>query len=248
MWSIRFAPCCDVQQLHADADAEHRHATPGDEPHQHAVVLFAARVERTHGGMQHEAVAARIQIGAADQHHAVEQIEHAVQIILVGQRRQDQRNSPGIDDRIIIAGADERVGRRILLGATVIGVQSNQGLRSHKRLLCGHILCRYAKTMGNQCGEGVSGAVRMRRALESRQPMRAINQIANQVQAEPASRNDGVFRQASSLMPTARLSFHPLRSVPSWALHRSDFRIVRPRFPLYGLAVKQSGNANLRGV
>ena len=63
----------NVQQLHAAADAEHRHPPLGDQPHQRAVELLAAAVQQPHRRVQHETVDARIEVGPADQHHAVQQ-------------------------------------------------------------------------------------------------------------------------------------------------------------------------------
>ncbi len=60
-------------------------------PHQPAVEVLAAGVERPHAGMQHVAVAARVEIGSADQHHAVEQIEQATQVgVIVGGGQHDR--------------------------------------------------------------------------------------------------------------------------------------------------------------
>ena len=90
----RLPPSRDVQQLHADADAEHRHATVGRLRIRRAVEFLAARFQRADRGVQHEAVAARIEVGSADQHHAVQQVEHAVQIVVLRQRRHDHRHIP----------------------------------------------------------------------------------------------------------------------------------------------------------
>ena len=67
----------DVQQLHAAADAERRHPPLGDQPHQRAVELLATRVQQPHGGVEHVAVVAGVEVASAGQHHAVQQVQHA---------------------------------------------------------------------------------------------------------------------------------------------------------------------------
>ena len=54
--------------------------------HEQPVEIFAAGVNRANAGMQHEAVAARVEIGASDEQHAVDQVEHAAQIGFVPRR------------------------------------------------------------------------------------------------------------------------------------------------------------------
>ena len=76
----RLPPCDDVQQLHADADAEHRHPAMDDHAHQPAVEFLAAPIQQPHRGMEHEAVATRIEIGAADHDHRVEHVENPGEI------------------------------------------------------------------------------------------------------------------------------------------------------------------------
>ena len=73
----------DVQQLHAGADAEHRHPPLGDLAHQHAVEIFAARVQQPHAAVQLIAVAARVEIAAADEHKGLEHVEHAAEVVFV---------------------------------------------------------------------------------------------------------------------------------------------------------------------
>ena len=89
----------NVQQLHAAADAEHRHPPLGDQPHQRAVELLAAAVQQPHRRVQHETVDPRIEVRPADQHHAVQGVQHAGDVGLFLQRRNDQRarrrTSPG---------------------------------------------------------------------------------------------------------------------------------------------------------
>ena len=65
------APLRDVEELHADADAQDRHPPLGDLPHQHAVEIFAAGVHRADAGVDLKAVAAGVEIAAADQHEAL---------------------------------------------------------------------------------------------------------------------------------------------------------------------------------
>ena len=99
----------DVQQLHAAADAHHRHPPLGDEVHQLAVEGFAAGVQQPHRRMNHVAVEPRVEIGSADQHHAVELIEHAGDVVVFDQRGNDDRNRPRLDESVEISGGNVRI-------------------------------------------------------------------------------------------------------------------------------------------
>ena len=46
--------------------------------------------------MEHEAVAARVEIGSADQQHPVEHVQHSAQISFVGYRRQNSGIPPDL--------------------------------------------------------------------------------------------------------------------------------------------------------
>ena len=96
----------DVEELHAGADAEHRHPSLGDLAHQHAVEILAAAIEQAHAAVQLIAVAARVEIAAADQHERSQHVEHAAQVVLVLDRRQDDAEFPGRLDRVVVAGAE----------------------------------------------------------------------------------------------------------------------------------------------
>ncbi len=124
----RLPPCETLKQLHAHADAEHRQAPLGGDVHQPAVEILAALLQQPHRGVQHEAVAARVEIGAADQHQAVQQVEHAIEVVLVGQRGNDDRDPSGLGDAVEVAGAEIAHGRGILLGRAIVCVQSDQRL------------------------------------------------------------------------------------------------------------------------
>ena len=96
----------DVEQLHAGADAEHRLPPFGDHPHQAAIEQLAALGQRANRRMEHPAVATRVEIGAADEHHAVHPIENLLQVFVVVERRNDQRNPADLADRVVIARRD----------------------------------------------------------------------------------------------------------------------------------------------
>ena len=108
MCSSKLPPIVDVEQLHAGADAEHGHAALGDDSHQPAIEQLAAGRQRANRGMQHPAVAARVEIGAADQHHAVDVVEKLLQVVIAFQRRNDERDAADLRDRVVIAGCDDR--------------------------------------------------------------------------------------------------------------------------------------------
>ena len=83
----------DIQQLHARPDAEHRHPALGDQPHQQPIELFAPCVHRAHAGVEHETIAPRVEVGSADQHHAIQKFKHAIQIVGLAHRRKHNGNS-----------------------------------------------------------------------------------------------------------------------------------------------------------
>ena len=51
-----------VQDLHAGADPENRHAALGDFVHQHAIGRFANGVKQSNAVMEHEAITTRIEV------------------------------------------------------------------------------------------------------------------------------------------------------------------------------------------
>ena len=95
-----------VQQLHAAADAEHGLPPFGDHPHQAAIEHLAALGERANRRVEHPAVATRIEIGAAHEHHTVHTIEHLLQVFVLIERRNDQRNAADFGDRVVVARGD----------------------------------------------------------------------------------------------------------------------------------------------
>ena len=97
-----------------------------------AIELFAAVIHQAGAGVEHESVVARIQIGAADEHDAIEQFQDAIQIILFGVRREDDRDSTYGSDAIVIAGRHEGEGWRIFLGGAIVCIQTNQRLLAHR--------------------------------------------------------------------------------------------------------------------
>ena len=125
------APHGDVDELHAAADREDRHVAGADVLGEHPVEVFATGVHRADGRVGHVAVAAGIEVGAAHHHHAVEQVEEADHIVLVGQGRQDHGNATRGRDAVVVAGGDEREGRVLLAGRTVVGVDADEGLGCH---------------------------------------------------------------------------------------------------------------------
>ena len=119
----------DVQQLHAAADAEHRLPPLGDHPHQAAIEQLAPLGERANRRVEHPAVAPRIKVGAAHEHHAVHAIENLLQVFVLIERRNDQRNPADLGDRVVVARRD--VGETGLVTRCVgeIGIQTNDRLK-----------------------------------------------------------------------------------------------------------------------
>ncbi len=91
--------------------------------------------------MEHEAVAARIQIGTADQQEPVYRVEQSTDRFDIGQRWYDHRNATGGFDRIEIPGRQVGVGGRRTVGGTKVGVDPDQRLARHLK-----IPFRYART------------------------------------------------------------------------------------------------------
>ena len=56
------------------------HAAFGDQAHQHAVERFAAGIVQPDGRVEHPAVATGVEVGAADEHDAVEPIEQLLEV------------------------------------------------------------------------------------------------------------------------------------------------------------------------
>src|SRR5262245_13959025 len=81
------------------------------------------------------AVATRIEIGASDQHKRLQHVENASQIVLILDRGQDDRNSSGCEDGVVIAGGNEAECGALLARGAIISVQSNKRLASHSKSL-----------------------------------------------------------------------------------------------------------------
>ena len=73
----RLPPWEIFEKLHSATDAENRHPPVGDHPHQQAIEVLAAPIQKADRGVEHEAVVARIEIGAAAEHDAVQGVQHA---------------------------------------------------------------------------------------------------------------------------------------------------------------------------
>ena len=119
----------DVQQLHAAADAEHGLPPLGNHPHQPAIEQLAPLRERANRGVQHPAVAARIEVGPADEHHAVHTIEHLLQVFVLIERRNDQRNAADFGDRVVVARRDVSETGLITRCVGEIGIHTNDWLK-----------------------------------------------------------------------------------------------------------------------
>ena len=126
------APLGDVEELHAGADAEHRHVAGADVLGEEAVEVLAPGVHRPHRRVGHVAVASWVEVGAADEHHAVEEIEEPDDVILVGERGEDDGDAPGGRDAVEVAGGDEGQGGVFLAGGAVVGVDADEGFGSHE--------------------------------------------------------------------------------------------------------------------
>ena len=121
----------DVEQLHAATDRQHGHVPGADVLGQQAVEILAAGIHRPHGRVRHVAVATRIEVGPSHHHHAVEQVEQANDVFLIGQRRQDHGDATSGGDAVVVAGRDERQGGVLLACRAVVGVDANEGFDSH---------------------------------------------------------------------------------------------------------------------
>lgn len=86
--------------------------------------------------MHHEAVAARIEIGPADHHHAVEQIEKLIEVFVFFQHRNDDGNAAGLDDRIVVPRAEVTHRWAILASGAIVHVDPDQWLTIHRQTPC----------------------------------------------------------------------------------------------------------------
>src|SRR5205085_4937347 len=90
--------------------------------------------------VEHKTVATGVQIGTSDQHHAIQHVEYALQVFLIGEGWQDQWNATGRNNGIVIACGDIAKRWGILLRAAVVGVDSNNRFGSQ------HVLHSFADT------------------------------------------------------------------------------------------------------
>ena len=84
----------NVEKLHAHADPEDRHPSLGHLADQLAVEVLTPRVQHTNRGVDHETVAARVEVGTTDHYHALDRVENATDVLVVLQQRQDNWDGP----------------------------------------------------------------------------------------------------------------------------------------------------------
>ncbi len=138
-------------------------------------------------------------------------------------RRQDDRNSAGLHNRVVVSGADERKRRSVLLGGTIVGIQPNQRFRSHTSTpFATRSLCRVTKK-----GQTSREAARATDRGEDRKTRQAAGSMPGSNAFERAGRQSSTRqqgRQALCIVPdAARLERLPTLSIPSWAQRRSIF-------------------------
>ena len=76
---------------------------------EHAVEVFAAGVQRcARVGCSMKPSRRGSRSAPPTMHQAVEHVEQLLEVVFVGQRRNDDRNAAGCDDRVVVAGGDDR--------------------------------------------------------------------------------------------------------------------------------------------
>ena len=80
---------------------------------------LAAGVLQPHRRVQHPAVAARVEIGAADEHHRVDAIEHLLDVLLALVGRHEHRQAAGLQNGVEVSGRRVRKRRRVVLGGAI---------------------------------------------------------------------------------------------------------------------------------
>src|ERR1043165_990946 len=85
--------------------------------------------------MKHVTVAARIEIGAADQYDAIQTVQELLQIVVFSDRRNDYGYSTDLADGVVIARCDVGEARLVTRCVGEIGVQTNNRLKHRKHSL-----------------------------------------------------------------------------------------------------------------
>ena len=120
------------------------------------------------GRVEHPAVAAGVEVGAADQDHAVERAEHLVDVFDLFQRRQDHRKGARLQQGVVVAARDVGDGRLVAVGVSVIRVEANDRLR--------HLACTpCCDGLGSRLTKANRGVLRAtkRNPFTQRRPIKA---------------------------------------------------------------------------
>jgi hypothetical protein len=75
--------------------------------------------------MKHESIPARIEIRSPGQNKSIQLIQHTINVIIVIQGWDDDRDPTGSLDAIEVACRDRRISGPIIAGRTVVCIQSN---------------------------------------------------------------------------------------------------------------------------
>ena len=130
------APLRDIEQLHASANAENRQATIGNLADEHPIKIFASRIKQPHTAVELISIATWIEVAAADEYEGVEHVEHAAKIVLIFEGGQNNRNSTGCLDRVVVASGDVAERWSLLTRGAIISVQTHERLALHDKSLC----------------------------------------------------------------------------------------------------------------
>lgn len=124
----------DIEELETGPDTEDGHASVGDFAHEESIERFAAWVHGANGVVEHVAIVAGVEIGTADENDTMDDIEEMPEIFFLCDGGEDDWNSTGGSDAIVVAGGEKTVGWGWRLIAKV-SVDSNQWLWRHTSIL-----------------------------------------------------------------------------------------------------------------
>src|SRR5262245_53015278 len=85
--------------------------------------------------MQLIAIATRIEVRAPDENERLHQVEYPLQVVVL-HGGQDDGNSSGRLNGVVIAGGNEAERGTLLARRTIVSVQSNERLPRHRKSLC----------------------------------------------------------------------------------------------------------------
>jgi len=122
----------NVEELHADADAEEGEAAVGHQRDQRAVEILSPFFEGTNRRMQHVAVAPGVKIVSTNHHDAIKGIQHLLNIIFITERWNHYGNGAHLTERVVVARAEKTECGRVPSSGAKVSVQADQRFLGHR--------------------------------------------------------------------------------------------------------------------